>query len=172
MLASAATPLPLTAGPELFRKVRAKSSQVQGGIMNKRLLAGLATVGIMAGGGSTAALATVGAPAAAASTVTVASRTAKEHECGPLAPLVAKGTITKAQAIAIRNAFVRYVHTHWRSTVDAVLGQQVSNHTITRAQATAVANAITEWVQNHQMHAANHHAMCEHEHMMGGSGKP
>lgn len=140
--------------------------------MNRRLLAGLAAAGIMAGGGSTTVLAAAGAPAATASTVTVASKTAKGPECGPLAPLVAKGTITHAQATAIRNAFVRYVHTHWRSTVDTVLGQQVRNHTITRAQSTAVANAIIQWVQMHQSHAASHHAACEHKHMMGGSGKP
>lgn len=131
--------------------------------MNKKLLAGMAAVGILASGGNATALA-AGVPAAAASTAAVASSTSKPPECGPLGALVAKGTITHAQAIAIRNALITYVRDHWRNTLDTVLGQQVRNHTITQAQASAVASAITQWVHMHQDGAQNHHAMCHHGH--------
>lgn len=136
----------------------------KGGIMNRKLLAGLAAVGLLAGGGSTTALAAADAPAGAAS-IAVASSTSKAANCGPLEPLVAKGTITRAQAIAIRNAFIRYVHDHWRSTVDTVLGQEVKNHTITRAQANAVISAITQWVHSeHQGEGHAQHGTCHHDH--------
>ena len=140
--------------------------------MNKKLLAGLASLSILAGGGSATALAAA-VPAAAASTVTVASSTPKAPGCGPLEPLVAKGTITHAQAIAIRDAFVRYVRDHWRSTLDTVLAQEVKNHTITRAQASAVVTAINQWVHKYQSEGGHHGGPCHHdhdEHMMGGSG--
>ena len=113
--------------------------------MNKKLLSGLAAVGLLAGGGSATTLAATGAPAAAASIAAVASSTSKAPDCGPLGPLVAKGTITQAQAIAIHNAFISYFHDHWRKVLDTVLGQQVKNHTITKAQASAVTSAITHW---------------------------
>lgn len=138
--------------------------------MNRKLLAGLATVGLLAGGGS--AVAAV-APAAVASTATVASTASKMPDCGPLAPLVAKGTITHAQAIDIRNALISYVHSHWRSTLEIVLGQQVRKHTITRSQATAVVNAITQWVHKYQDKAPSHHGPCHYGHggnMKGTSG--
>lgn len=131
--------------------------------MNRKLLAGLAAVGLMASGGSASALA-VGAPTAGASTVAVASSTAKAPECGPLGALVAKGTITHAQAIAIHDAFITYVRDHWRTTLDTVLGQEVKNHTITKAQASAVASAINQWVHMHQGGGASHHALCHHDH--------
>jgi hypothetical protein len=116
--------------------------------MNKKLLAGLAAVSFLAGGGGTTALATVGAPAAAASTA-AASSTSRMPDHGPLEGLVAKGTITKAQAIAIHNAFVAYVRGHWRSTLDAVLGPLVKNHTINQAQANAVITAVSQGSWHH-----------------------
>lgn len=111
--------------------------------MNKKLLAGLAAVGFLAGGGGTTALAAAGAPAAAASTA-VASSTSGMPDHGPLESLVAKGTITKAQAIAIRDALITYVRGHWRSTLETVLGPLVRNHTITQAQANAVITALSQ----------------------------
>lgn len=131
--------------------------------MNKKLLASLAAVGLMASGGSTTAL-VAGAPAAAARTVAVASSTSKAPECGPLGSLVAKGTITRAEAIAIHDALIAYVQTHWRSTLDTVLGQEVKNHTITKAQASAVVSAITQWVHKHQGKQPSHPAFCHHAH--------
>jgi hypothetical protein len=133
--------------------------------MNKKLLAGLASVGLLAGGGSVTALA-AGVPAAAASTTTVASSTSKAPYCGPLEPLVAKGTITHAQAVAIHNGFVKYVRDHWRSVIDTVLAQQVKNHTITKAQAGEVNKAIVGWVQKFQHEGSEHHDACYHGHMM------
>jgi hypothetical protein len=115
--------------------------------MNQKLLAGLAAVGLLAGGGSATALA---AAPATASTAAVASSTSMAPGHGPLAPLVAKGTITQAQAVAIRDAFITYTQGHWRSTVDTVLGQLVHNHTLNKGQASAVTNAITQWVQSHR----------------------
>jgi hypothetical protein len=131
--------------------------------MNKKLLAGLAAAGLLAGGASTTALAAV-APAAAASTTAVASSTSKAPNCGPLEPLVARGTITHAQAMAIHNAFVKYVSGHWRSTLDTVLGQEVKNHTITKAQASAVSSYIVKWVHKIQSEEHGHDGPCDHDH--------
>jgi hypothetical protein len=133
--------------------------------MNKKLLAGLAAIGILTGGGSVTVLAA--APAAAAGAVVVASSPAKPPYCGPLGPLVAKGTITHAQAVDIHNGFVSYVRAHWKSTVDTVLGQQVKSHTITKAQASAVASAITRWVQKFRGKGPGHHGYCHHGHWKG-----
>jgi hypothetical protein len=124
--------------------------------MKQKLLAGLAAVGLLAGGGSAAALAAAAAPAAA-STAAVASSTDMKPGHGPLGGLVAKGTITQAQATAIRDAFITYGQSHWRSTVDTVLGQLVHNHTITQAQSSSVSTAITQWVQSHRGDPAGHH---------------
>lgn len=142
--------------------------------MNQKLLAGLAAAGLLAGGGSATAAAAAAAPPAAASTVAVASSTAKAPECGPLGALVAKGTITRAQAMAIHKAFFSYAHSHWRMVVATVLGQEVKNHTITQAQAREVTSAITQWVQKHRGEAG-HHGACHYVHgggTMGGSGSP
>ena len=130
--------------------------------MNKKLLAGLAAAGLLAGGGSTTVLAA--AAPAAASTSAVASSTSKAPMCGPLEPLVAKGTITHAQAMAIHNAFVKYVRGHWRSTLDTVLGQEVKNHTITKAQASAVSSYIVQWVHKIQSEEHGHDGPCNHDH--------
>jgi hypothetical protein len=111
--------------------------------MNKKLLAGLAAVSFLAGGGGTTALAAAGASPAAASTAAVASSTSG-HGHGPLGSLVANGTITKAQAIAIHNALVAWVRGHWRNTLDTVLGPLVKNHTITQSQASAVITAFSQ----------------------------
>jgi hypothetical protein len=141
--------------------------------MNKRLLAGLAAVSLLAGGGSATAFAAAGAPAAAASTATIASSTSKAPDCGPLGPLVAKGTITHAQAVAIHNAFINYVRGHWRNVLDTVLGQLVKNHTITKAQSSAVSSAITQWVHKYRGEMSRHHSLCHHSHgenMMRNSG--
>jgi len=141
--------------------------------MNKKLLAGLAAVGILAGGGSATALAAVDAPAAATSAGAFASSTSRVPDCGPLGSLVAKGTITHAQAIAIHNAFITYVRGHWRNILDTVLSQQVKNHTITKAQASAITSAITRWVQKYRGEGTGRQGVCRYSHgagMMGSSG--
>jgi hypothetical protein len=130
--------------------------------MNKKLLAGVAAVGLLTGGGSATALAAASAPATAASTAAVASSTSKAPHCGPLGALVAKGTITHAQAVAIHNAFANYVRHNWRHAVDTVLGQEVKNHIITKAQAGAVVSAISQQMQKYQSEASRHHLMCHH----------
>jgi hypothetical protein len=136
--------------------------------MNKKLLANLAAVGaaagLLAGGGSATALATAGAPPAAARTAAVASSTSKAPGCGPLEPLVAKGTITHSQAIAIRNGLISYVRDHWRNVLDTVLGQEVKNHTITKAQASAVASAITQWIHKYRGEEHHHDGACHYGH--------
>jgi hypothetical protein len=152
--------------------MRKKKDACRGGIMSKKLLAGLAAVGLLAGGGSATAEAAAGAPAAAASTAAVASSASRMPGCGPLGSLAAKGTITQAQAVAIHLAFIGYFHDHWRNILATVLSQQVKNHTITQAQASAVATAITRWVQNYRGDESVHHALCHHGHgkgMMGDS---
>ena len=131
-------------------------------MMKQKLLAGVAAVGLLAGGASAITLAAASAPAAA-STAAVASSTptptatpmAPGH--GPLSSLVAAGTITQAQAVAIRDAFITYGQSHWKRTVDTVLGQLVHNHTLTQAQASKVTTAITQWVQSHRGDPAGHH---------------
>jgi hypothetical protein len=130
--------------------------------MNKKLLAGLAAVSFLAGGGGATALAGVGAPAAAASTAAVVSSTSRMPCHGPLGSLVAKGTITKAQAIAIHDALITYVRGHWRSTLDTVLGPLVKNHTITQAQAGAVIAAFSQQLQHRGGGPAGHHGPCHH----------
>jgi hypothetical protein len=132
--------------------------------MNKKPLSGLAAVGLLAGEGSATALAAAGTPAAAASTATVASNTTKAPDCSPLGSLVAKGTITQAQAIAIRNAFISYFHDHWRQVLDTVVGQQVKNHTIAKARASAVTSAITQWTQKSRGEGSGRHGPCHHGH--------
>lgn len=136
---------------------------MRGDIMNKKLLAGVAALGVIAGGGSVTAVVAVGVPAAAASTTAVASSTPKATGCGPLESLVANGTITHMQAMDIHDGFVSYVHTHWRGVIDTVLGQQVKNHTITKAQAGAVSSAIIKWVQKYRGEESGHHGPCHHD---------
>jgi hypothetical protein len=141
--------------------------------MNKKLLASLAAVGLLAAGGSATALAATGTPAAAASTAAVVSSTSRMPNCGPLESLVTKGTITQAQAIAIHNAFVSYLHDHWLTMLDTVLGQLVRNHTITQAQARAVTTEISQWTQKYRGSGSGNNGPCQHNHgmgMMGGSG--
>jgi hypothetical protein len=139
-----------------------RALRARGVIMNQKLLAGLAAVGLLAGGGSAAALAAAAAPAAA-STAAVASSTptptpmAPGQGHGPLSSLVAAGTITQAQAVAIRDAFITYGQSHWKKTVDTVVGGLVHNHTLTQAQASKVTTAITQWVQSHRGDPAGHH---------------
>jgi hypothetical protein len=143
--------------------------------MNNRLLAGVAVVGLLAGGGSATALAAADAPSAAASTAAVASSTSKVPGCGPLGSLVARGAITQAQAIAIHKAFISYFQGKWRTIADTVLGQLVKNHTITQAQASAVIADITKSMQNYRGAGSGHQGLCHYGHgggMMGGSGKP
>src|ERR1017187_7726316 len=124
--------------------------------MNKKLAAGLAAAGILAGGGSAAAMAAAGstAPAAASTAAATASTPAMPCTGTALASLVSKGTITQAQATAIQNAMWTYARNHlgdmrdymdgmpaamWSDAPMAtVLRQQVSKGTITQAQATAI----------------------------------
>ena len=140
--------------------------------MNKKLLAALVAAGLMAGGGSATAMAAAGAPAAATSTAAVASSTSGMPSCGPLGSLVTKGTITKAQAVAIHDAFVSYLYDHWRTMLGTVLGQLVTQHTITQSQASAVTTTITQWMKNYRGAESDHHGLCHHGHgggMTGGS---
>jgi hypothetical protein len=155
--------------------------------MNKKLLAGLAATGLLVGGGGAAALTTAGSPSAATSTVAVAASTSPMPWVhGPLASLVAKGTITRSQAIAIHHGLVGYVLSHWQSmrgwchggmpamlarggALDTVLGQLVSKGTITKAQASAVTGAFTQWALAHHGLGTGHHGCVGG--MMGGSGK-
>jgi hypothetical protein len=105
---------------------------------------------------------------------------------GPLASLVANGTISRSQAVAIHDGLVSYMLSHRQSmhgwchggmsamlarggAMDTVLGQLVSKGTITKAQASAVTSAFTQWVQAHRGLGTRHH-FC-HWGMMGGSGK-
>ncbi len=153
--------------------------------MNKKLLAGLAAAGLLAGGGGTAALAVAGAPSAAASTAAVATSTPGVPAYGPLGSLVARGTITQPQATAIHNALISYMHDHWQNmrgqcdggtpamlargdALDTVLGQLVKNKTIDQAQARAVTSAFTQWMRSHAGHGSGHHG--DGGDMMGGSG--
>jgi polyhydroxyalkanoate synthesis regulator phasin len=133
--------------------------------MNRKLMAGLAAAGVLAGGGSAAALIAAGAPASAANTPAVASASATQVPAyGPLGSLVAKGTITQAQATAIHNALVKYWQDHGQpprgqcqdgtpavlapgGALATVLGQLVKDGTITQSQASAVTTAFTQWVQ-------------------------
>jgi hypothetical protein len=145
--------------------------------MMKKLLANLAAVGaaagLLAGGGSATALAAGAASPAAAHAAVISSSASKVPGCGPLEPLVANGTITHAQAIAIRNGLISYVRDHWRNVLDTVLGQQVKNHTITKAQASEVAGAITSWIHKYRGEEHHHYGACHHGHdesMMRGSG--
>jgi hypothetical protein len=156
--------------------------------MDKKLLAGLAAAGLLVGGGGAAAVTATGSPSAAASTVAVASSTFPMPRAwhGPLASLVAKGTITKSQAIAIHDGLVSYMVSHRQSmrgwchggmsamlarggALERVLGQLVSAGTINKAQANAVSSAFTQWVQAHHGLGTGHHG-CGWG-MMGGSGK-
>jgi hypothetical protein len=139
--------------------------------MNKKLVAGLAAVGVLAGGGTAAALITAGGTApATASTITAVSTTATVPAGSPLASLVAEGTITGSQAAAIQNALITYMREHRQDMSDhcavfrangmpwmlassgplkTVLGQLVRNGAITQSQATAVTGAFTQQVRAH-----------------------
>jgi len=156
--------------------------------MNRKLLSGLAAAGLLVGGGGAAAVTTGSLPAAAASTVAVASSTFRMPSAwhGPLASLVAKGTITKSEAVAIHDGLVGYLASHQQSmrgwchggmsallarggALETVLGQLVSKGTINKAQADAVTSAFTDWVQAHHGLGAGHHGCgCG---MVGGPGK-
>jgi hypothetical protein len=139
--------------------------------MNKKLVAGLAAVGVLAGGGTAAALITAGGAApATASPITAVSTTATVPAGSPLASLVTKGTITGSQATAIQNALITYMREHRRAFGDhcagpwsdgtppmlaahgplaTVLGQLVTNGTIAQSQATAVTSAFTQQTKLH-----------------------
>lgn len=150
--------------------------------MKMKLLAGMAVAGLLAGGGGAAAVAAAGVPSATASTVTVASGECWAPGHGPLESLVAKGTITKSQATAIRNGLISYLHGHWQNmrhgdmsamlarggALDTVLGQLMSKGTITKTQASAVTGAFTQWIHAHRGHGTCHHGYGGG--MMGGSG--
>lgn len=159
--------------------------------MNKKLLAGLATIGILAGGGGAAALAATGTPAAAASTA-AASSTAHMPGYGPLGSLAANGTITQAQATAIHEALISYLRDHWQDmrrdctgpgvdhtpwmleqggALDTVLGRLVSDHTITKPQASAVTRAYTQWVNGHDGAGDGYGHHGDGEDLMGGPGR-
>ncbi len=158
--------------------------------MNRKLLAGVAAIGLLAGGGGAAALA-VAAPAAATGTVAAVSTTAVPAY-GPLGALVARGTITQAQATAIRNSLMSYMRSHWQvmrrdcagagqdrtpwmlergGALDTVLGQLVKDSTLTKTQASAVTSAYTQWMTSHHRtwrYGYGHHGYGGG--MMGGPG--
>ena len=158
--------------------------------MNRKLLAGVAALGLLAGGGGAAALA-VAAPAAATGTVATASATTTVPAYGPLGSLVAKGTITQAQATAIRDGLLRYLRDHrqdmrrdctgpgtdrtpWMlengGALDTVLSRLVKGGTLTNAQASAVTSAFTQWLNAHHgtwQHGYGHRGDGG---MMGGIG--
>ena len=90
--------------------------------MNKKLLAGLAAAGVLAGGGTAAALITAGMAPATASTIAAVSTTATTPAGGPLASLAAKGTITQSQARAIQNALITYMREHRQDMGDHCAG--------------------------------------------------
>ena len=137
--------------------------------MNKKLLAGVAALGLLAGGGSAAALA-IASPAAATDTVAAASAATWVPAYGPLGSLVAKGTISQAQATVIHNGLISYMRSHWQDmrkdctgsradhtpwmlerggALETVLGQLVKNGSVTKAQASAVTKAYTQWMNSH-----------------------
>ncbi len=142
--------------------------------MNRKLLAGLAVAGVLAGGGgAAAAIGAAGSPASA-STLAVASSVSQVPGYGPLGSLVTKGTLTQAQATAIHNALVKYWDAHRQAmraqcdgtrpavlapggALETVLAQLVKDGTITQAQADAVTNAFTQWVQAHGAYQARMH---------------
>jgi len=91
--------------------------------MNKKLVAGLAAAGVLAGGGTAAALITAaGMAPATASTITAVSTSATTPAGGPLASLAAKGTITQSQARAIQNALITYMREHRQDMGDHCAG--------------------------------------------------
>ena len=136
--------------------------------MKKMMVAGLAAVGVLAGGASVAALVTGGGAAPATATTATAESTTAQMPCagGALSSLVRKGTITKAQATAIQNALWTYMRDHsgrmgehmgsirshmgdmddmWaHGPMATVLQELVSKGTITKTQATAITTAITQ----------------------------
>jgi hypothetical protein len=126
--------------------------------MNKRVMAGLAAAGVLTSGLSAVALVT-GSGVAPASGAAAAAYSAPRMPCAgnALNSLVRKGTISRAQATAVHDAFRRYMRDQagrmgWgmagmrhhmgdmtaHGPMAAVLRQLVSNGTITRAQATAI----------------------------------
>jgi hypothetical protein len=139
--------------------------------MNKKLVAGIAAAGVLAGGGTAAALvASGGTTPATATTMTAVSTTATVPAGSPLASLVAEGTITGPQATAIQNALIAYMREHrhdmggycaafwshgtpWmlasHGPLSTVLGQLVNNGTITQSQATTVTSAFTQQIRAH-----------------------
>jgi len=159
--------------------------------MNRKLLAGVAALGLLAGGGGAAALA-MATPAAATAAVAAASTIATVPAYGPLGSLVAKGTISQAQATAIHDGLIRYMRDHWQDmrrdctgagtgrtpwmlerggALDTVLGQLVKGSTLTKAQASAVTTAYTQWVTSQHgtwQHGYGHRG--DRGGMMGGTG--
>lgn len=131
----------------------------------KKLAGGIAVAAVLIGGGTAAALTTT-AGTATARTVAATSATPVVPASSPLGALVARGTITRAQADAVHNALYTYMRAHRQEVRDhrsattppmlatngplqTVLGQLVENHTISQAQATAITSAITEQVREH-----------------------
>lgn len=159
--------------------------------MNRKLLAGLAAAGILAGGGGAAALVAAGAPATAGTAATVSSTVTVPGYYGPLGSLVAQGTISRSEAAAIHNGLMTYMHSHWQQMrgecgsgatpwmlekggpLATVLGQLVSDGTLTRSQATAVTSAFTQWMQAHHGYGPGYHRTGQDRDgwgMMGGYG--
>lgn len=132
--------------------------------MRKKLVAALAAGGVLAGGATATAVfaATPGAQAAPA-TAAAAAVTPLAYCQGPLAGLVAQGTITRAQATAISAAMISYMRDHRvgftpsamrqamrpGGPLRTVLSQLVKNGTITQTQATAISDAMTRRAQEH-----------------------
>lgn len=134
----------------------------------RKILAAVVAVGVLAGGATAAVMAVGGgtALAAAGPGARVAAAATAPRTCAPLAALVEKGTITQAQADAVRAAMVRYMQDHGRSgwtgdtppalqangPLATVLAQLVKDGTITQSQATAITNAFADQLQARSQH--------------------
>lgn len=150
---------------------------------------GLVLVAALAGGGtatallsnSPSALAATVEPAATTTTTTAPGSGWGANTTAPMASalqkLVANGTITQAQATAVRNALIQDMR-NWRSTDGAgmmdgdgmwasTLDQLVKDGTITQSQATAVTEAMAAQVEGF---CGSRGADGTGYGMMGGSG--
>ena len=134
---------------------------MKNGTMRKKLATGLLAVTALAGGGTTASLlSAVGASASATANTALTATTGSSFVPYRLQQLVDNGTITQAQATALRNAMFSYMEKNgppfgWfgsgnttppglaaNGPLTKVLAKLVKDGTFTQAQATAVTNAL------------------------------
>ena len=129
--------------------------------LRKKLAAGFLTVSALGGGGTVAALlSATGAAASTAATTAVTATTTGSFVPYRLQPLVDNGTITQAQATALRDALSSYMAKNgppfrWFSSgsttppglaangpLATAVAQLVKDGTLTQAQGTAITNAL------------------------------